>query len=108
MSRLNARIVGKIVSSILNIYIKLFFLSRDGIVISFADGTIQKLKDGEIVKSVQPSATETMIKVINDEIVATTDGYVLVLNGELETVRTFNNEHFCADCIDGNEKYIAA
>ena len=49
------------------------------------------------------------MKVINDEIVVTFEGGVLILNGELETVKRFTDRHtdYCAACIDGNEEYIA-
>ena len=58
------------------------------------------------MQEVQPSETETRIKVINDEIVAAIDGGVLILNDVLETVKRFNYKIGCASCIDGNEEYI--
>ena len=51
-----------------------------------------------------------MIKVINDEIVAATgdlDKGLLVLNGELETIKCYNGNTKMAQCLEGNENYIA-
>ena len=48
-----------------------------------------------------------MIKVINDEIIATIFGAVLILNGDLETLERFNAPKKWARAIDGNEDYFA-
>ena len=48
-----------------------------------------------------------MIKVINDEIIATIFGAVLILNGDLKTIRRFNGIKRRARAIDGNEDYIS-
>ena len=82
--------------------------SHDEIVTSLYNGTIIKLKDGEIVCSVQLSKTETLIKVITDDIVATVFGAVMILNGELKLVRRLETPtESWAKSIEANEEFIA-
>ena len=86
--------------------------SRDGIVLSLENGTIQKMNtNGEVVQWVQPTEHDTIIKVINDEIVASVFDGILILNAEFHTVKRFHkteNRFQCfAQCIGGNAEYIA-
>jgi len=76
---------------------------------------MQKLKNRKVVKSVeivkpseqQDGNSDTMTKIINDEIVVAVYGGVLILNEELETVKQFNGIVEWSTCIDGNAEYIA-
>ena len=82
---------------------------------SFANGIMQKLKNRKVVKSVeivkpseqQDGNSDTMTKIVNDEIVVAVYGGVLILNDELETVKHFNGIVEWSTCIDGNAEYIA-
>ena len=59
------------------------------------------------MRSILPCENHSIIKVINDEILAATGKRVFVLNGELETVKCYNGKENLAKGFDGNEKYIA-
>ena len=95
----------------MNFLTKLDVFSFDAIVTWLNDGTIQMVRgeDREVLESVQESLNGSMITVINDEIVASLDGEIVLFDGELETVKVFDYTADCvhAVCIDGNKKYIA-
>ena len=70
------------------------------------------------MRSVRPSEKQTQIKVINDEIIVTILGAVLILNGDLKTIKRYDvdlktikrfdvDAYRKAQSFDGNEEYIA-
>ena len=107
-------IISKIVSteSLQLSRIKLCKLSCRGFITTFDDGTIHKFEDDKALQSVRPSfKSNTLIKVIGDQILATTYDGVLILNDKLETVKRFSTVGSSveqeAECIDGSVSFIA-
>ena len=75
---------------------------------SLRNGIIHKMKVEDIEDIIQPSHLGINFKMINDVIVAPIEGAVLILDGNLKTIKRYiTKSDDWARSFDGNEEYIA-
>ena len=83
--------------------------SGDGYMTSSFNGRIIKWnKQCNIVKEIKPFSTHTVIKLVNDELVAIAqNGSLMIFDLQLKLVKKFTSSQQIPSCIGGNDKYIA-
>ena len=83
--------------------------SGDGYMTSSVNGRIIKWnKQCNIVKEIKPFSAHTLIKLVNDELVAIAqNGSLMIFDLQLKIVKKFTSSQQIPSCISGNDKYIA-
>ena len=73
------------------------------------NGTILQWNEKcNIVKQIKPTSHYTMIKLINNELVAVTqNGPLIIFDQQLKQIKKFTGTVDQPRCLDGNDKYIA-